>query len=120
MANREYIKIVSSTYILEEAHVDSVGDTVWYIYDPKKKNSFVVHSFENGKIYITFFKKGTISKDCSYDGLRKLCEILLSRGLSPSIVINPKNSALINLCRKVGFRKSRRLKNDYFFWSFKC
>ena len=117
MINRDYLKIANPNYVLKECHVDSVGDTVWDIYDPKKGNSFVVHSFENGKLYIHFFKRGTISRECSYNGLKKLCEVLLERNLCPTIVIKPRNTALINLCRKIGFRRSKHLRNEYFLRS---
>lgn len=119
MSKQNPIKIVDDNYILREALVDSSGDIVWEITDPKTKHSFVVHSSTSGKIYINFFKGHEITPSCSYNSLKKLCEILLKRNLTPTINIHYTNTGLIALCTKIGFRKLKNVKHQYYLKSLK-
>lgn len=119
MGERKLIKIETENYILTESIVDSNGDTTWDIKDPKTCNSFVVHSFSSGKMYITFFKRCHITSSCSFNALKKICEIMLERDLKPTINIYYKNTQLIKLCCALGFRKDKRVKHLYYLKSLK-
>ena len=116
MANltRTPIVIKENNYILKESYTDSFGDTIWIITEPDTQNVFHVHTSSNGKLYISFFKGIKISKACSHESIRKICEILLEQGLYPTINIHYTNQSLINLCCKIGFRKNRKLKHQYY------
>ncbi len=118
MKKRELIEIVDDNYILKENHVDSVGDTVWEIIDPQTGNTFLVHSFTSGKLYIHFFKRCKISDRCALDSLRKICEILMQKNLNPTITISDSNTSLICLCKKIGFKKST-IRHTYYLKNLK-
>ena len=119
MEERKRIIVKDENYILKELYTDSDGDTVWDIEDPKKQNNFVVHSSASGKLYITFFKRLNITDKCSLNAIKKICEILLERGLNPTINIYYKNTSLIALCKKIGFRKTKNVKREYYLKNLK-
>lgn len=117
--NREPILIKTDTYILKETYIDAQGDTVWEIKDPKNNNIFFIHSSPLGQLYINFFKGNYISTNCSLNAIKKLCEILLSRQLHPTIKIYYTNESLIRLCCSVGFRKDKKVKHQYYLKNLK-
>ena len=119
MKERKLIIIETEDYILRECIVDSNGDTTWDVKDTKTGNSFVVHSFSSGKLYITFFKRCHVTRNCSLNALRKICEILLERNLNPTINIYYKNTDLIKLCCVIGFRKDKNVKHLYYLKNLK-
>jgi len=119
MGERKLIKTQTEDYILRESIVDSNGDTTWDIKDTKTGNSFVVHSSSFGKLYITFFKNCHITRNCSFNAIKKICEILLERNLKPTINIYYKNTELIKLCCAIGFRKNKKVKHLYYLKNLK-
>ena len=107
------IVIKDEFFILEEAYVDSSGHTIWNITDTQTNKSLVVHTSNSGTLFIKFFKHHPITKNCSLLSITKICEILLERNLKPSINIHYTNTALILLCKKIGFRKVKDVKHLY-------
>lgn len=116
---RKLIIIENEHYILREAVVDLDGETVWDIQDQHTNNTFVVHTREKGEMYITFFKGYNITSKCKYNAIHKICEILLERGVNPTINIYYKNNALIKLCCAIGFRKVIGVKHLYYLRNLK-
>lgn len=116
---RELIIIEDEIYVLREALVDSDGETIWNIQDKQTKQIFVVHSRARGEMYITFFKGYNITSKCAYNAIHKICEILLERGLNPTINIYYKNQKLIKLCCAMGFRKVIGVKHLYYLKKLK-
>lgn len=121
MANltRTPIVIKEANYTLKESYIDSFGDTIWVITEPNTKNVFHVHTSSTGKLYISFFKGIKICRTCSQEAIRKICEILLERGLNPTINIHYTNQNLIKLCCKIGFRKNKKIKQQYYLKTLK-
>lgn len=115
MDGRKLILLEEVNYTLREALIDSDGDTVWEITDPSTKNTFIVHTTSKGHMYISFFKKDHITAKCANKSIRKICEILIERGLRPTINIYHTNTALIVTCTKIGFRKVSKVRHLYFF-----
>lgn len=120
MNERKPILIETEKFILKEEYVDSDGESVWSITNPKSRNNlFYVHCQFSGSLYISFLK----GIHCNYDfvlvALRELCKILLNQYSILTINIYHKNKALISLCRKVGFRKQRNVKHLYYLKSVK-
>ena len=103
MERRKLIIIKDANYTLKETYIDTDEDTIWEVTDPKNENTFMVHSSNKGELYITFFKKSYISSKCSINSVKKICEILLERNLTPSIHIHPKNT--YHCVLKLVFRK---------------
>ena len=119
MKERKELFLKTETYTLKEALVDSEGETVWEVRDTKTNNYFLVHSDSMGHMYITFFKHNRISKECARLGIKKICEILLERGLNLTINIYHTNLSLISLLGKVGFKKFRNVKSLYYLKNLK-
>lgn len=119
MVERKLIAIEDEDFILKEVIVESNGDTVWDVKDKCSQNSFIVHSSSVGKLYITFFKNCYINTNCSFNAIKKICEILLERNLKPTINIHYTNESLIKLCCAIGFRKDKKVKNQYYLKKIK-
>ena len=114
MKNRNLIFLETDQYTIKESLLDSDGETVWEVRDPKNNNYFLVHTNSLGHMYITFFKKKYISNECSQLGIKEICKILLERGLNLTINIYYTNVSLIILLRKIGFKKFRNVKHLYY------
>lgn len=119
MVKRKLLTIEDENFILKEEIVDLNGDTVWSVKDKSSQNSFIVHSSYLGKLYITFFKNCYIDTNCSFNAIKKICEILLERNLKPTINICYTNIHLIKLCCAIGFRKNKKVKNLYYLRNLK-
>ena len=96
--------ITGERYILRKIIVDSDNDTTWDVKDPKTNGLFTVHSTHDGKIFVKFFKDVHVSWACSYNAMRKICEIMVESGLQPMIRIH-NNELLSNLFLAIGFRR---------------
>lgn len=116
MENKLLLSIEDKNFILNEVLIETDGDTLWNIKDPKQDKDayFVVHTDRTGRLYVTFFKRHYVSNNCSLYGISKICEILLERNLKPTIKIHYTNKSLITLCYKVGFRKYKNVKHLYY------
>ena len=101
-------------FLLEESLIDSSGDAVWSVTEKHSTSCFYIHVSNSGLLYITFFKKVVIST-CPDEAIKFICEEIISRNLIPTIKIKPTNTALIRLCKKVGFYKVRGSKFSYVF-----
>lgn len=119
MNRRNPISIIGETFIAKESIVEESGASVWTVSNSNKEECFVVHTFSKGKMYITFFKNIHIQNDCSVPGIKSICKVLLERGEQPSIQIKRTNVHLIVLCKKVGFRKHKQIRDLYYLESVK-
>ena len=120
MKERKPILIETARFILKEEIINSDGSSTWSITNPKNKNSlFYVHCYFSGSLYISFLKGIYCNNDFVLASLRKLCEILLNEYSILTINICYTNKALINLCRKIGFRKQHNTKYLYYLKSVK-
>lgn len=117
--DRKLIRIDKENFSLKELYIDSDGDTIWEITNPRNNKKFIVHSTAFGKMYITFFKGEMVSTKCAKEALRQLCEILIERNLNPHINIYYKNTSLIKLCCSIGFRKTPGIKHTYYLKKLK-
>ena len=117
MKNTNKVILKNEYCLIKKAIEDDNGDIVWDVKDLKTNQFFVVHASYNGRMYVTHFKREHITKKCAILGITKICQILLSENITPTMRIVPKNVTLKICCTQVGFKPVKgapgiyRLKN---------
>lgn len=119
MEQRKLTTIDGTNYLLREVVICQNGDTVWDVFDKQTSSQFVIHTSSYGRLKLTFFRNFHITFNCQLNSIKKVCEILLERNLTPTIFIKNSNSSLKNLFVALGFRKYQKFKSLYYLKNLK-